>query len=242
MGGGDTQRVRRKNPNQVEFVLDQRMIPHPQSTGFYGVARVFALQLYWSLLSALVERWRQETHTFHLPMGGVTVTLQDVAVLLGRPIDGHALISDCIPEPSTSWKDMVASIFGQAPEDSRINGSRIQMSFFRGLTPGRSDDGASAEEVLLHTRVYLVDLIGGILFTDHSGGYIHPMYLLFLRDLDHCGEYAWGAAVLDIFIQGVVQVLQARQGRACRLSITALVMGMREVAYSCSHPYGRATT
>ena len=124
------------------------------------------------------------------------MTLQDVAVLLGLPIYGHALISDCIAERGTSWKTTVGSIFGQEPKDNRMNGSRIQMSFFRGLTPQRLDDDASAEEVQLHTRVYLVDLIGGILFTDHSGGSIHPMYLPFLRDLDRCGEYAWGAAVL----------------------------------------------
>ena len=39
-----------------------------------------------SLLTALVDRWRPETNTFHLPCGEMTPTLQDVAMLLGLPI------------------------------------------------------------------------------------------------------------------------------------------------------------
>jgi Plant mobile domain len=40
------------------------------------------------LITALAERWREETHTFHLPIGEVTVTLEDVVVPFGLPIDG----------------------------------------------------------------------------------------------------------------------------------------------------------
>ena len=41
-----------------------------------------------ALLTAFVDRWRPETHTFHLPCGEMTVTLQDVAMILGLPLDG----------------------------------------------------------------------------------------------------------------------------------------------------------
>ena len=37
---------------------------------------------------ALVDRWRPETHMFHLPCGEMTPTLQDVAYLLGLLIIG----------------------------------------------------------------------------------------------------------------------------------------------------------
>ena len=39
-------------------------------------------------ISALVDRWRPETHTFHLPCGEMTVTLQDVAMITALPIKG----------------------------------------------------------------------------------------------------------------------------------------------------------
>ena len=48
-------------------------------------------KLDWSLLTALVDRWRPETHTFHLPCGEMAPTLQDVAMLLGLPISGDAV-------------------------------------------------------------------------------------------------------------------------------------------------------
>jgi hypothetical protein len=44
-----------------------------------------------SLIAALVDRWRPETHTFHLPCGEMTPTLQDVSYLLGLPCAGAAV-------------------------------------------------------------------------------------------------------------------------------------------------------
>ncbi|KAF8701353.1 hypothetical protein HU200_033683 [Digitaria exilis] len=38
-----------------------------------------------SLIAALLDRWRPETHTFHLPVGEMAPTLQDAAMLLGLP-------------------------------------------------------------------------------------------------------------------------------------------------------------
>ena len=44
------------------------------------------------LISSFVERWHRETSTFHLPMGEVSITLDDVASLLHLSIvdDFHA--------------------------------------------------------------------------------------------------------------------------------------------------------
>ncbi|XP_074346539.1 serine/threonine-protein phosphatase 7 long form homolog [Apium graveolens] len=199
LGGGDMLKCRRKNPNNEDDLppLDLRMVPLLQSTGFYSVTLVASLQLDWSLISALVERWRPETHTFHLPMGEVTITLQDVGVLLGLPIDGDAVISDITPGPNMSWHSYVAELFGRDPDPKRdMNGSRVRLSFITSCAPARLPQDASADDIRFQVLCYLVHLFGGVLFTDHSGGLFRPMFLHFIRDLDRCGDYAWGAAVL----------------------------------------------
>ena len=45
----------------------------------------------YSLLAALVDRWRPKTHTFHLTVGEMAPTLQDVSYLLGLPLRGNAM-------------------------------------------------------------------------------------------------------------------------------------------------------
>ena len=56
------------------------------------------------LLSAFVDRWRPETHTFHLPCGEVTITMQDVVMILGLPLEGNAVTSIV---QGDGWRDIV---------------------------------------------------------------------------------------------------------------------------------------
>ncbi|CAN1351237.1 Serine/threonine-protein phosphatase 7 long form homolog [Linum perenne] len=43
------------------------------------------------LVTALLERWRPETNTFHLLQGEATITLEDVEVLTGLPTRGRSV-------------------------------------------------------------------------------------------------------------------------------------------------------
>lgn len=60
-----------------------------KNIGLYQIARINNCPIDPSLITALVERWRPETNTFHLPFGEMTVTLEDVSILWGLPIQGN---------------------------------------------------------------------------------------------------------------------------------------------------------
>ncbi|MBA0862595.1 hypothetical protein Goshw_010523, partial [Gossypium schwendimanii] len=60
--------------------------------GFWHVATIGrGCKLDPKLISALKERWRLETHTFHLPCEECTITLEDVQLRLGLPVMGPHL-------------------------------------------------------------------------------------------------------------------------------------------------------
>ncbi|XP_025616527.1 serine/threonine-protein phosphatase 7 long form homolog [Arachis hypogaea] len=84
---------------QQNMPLHDRIIPYLETAGLYHLARLNS-QWFWvdePPLSAFIERWRPETHTFHMPFGECTITLQDVAYQLDLPIDGKP-VSECLTE------------------------------------------------------------------------------------------------------------------------------------------------
>ena len=78
---------------------DNRVIGIFKLLRLEGLFRAPSKEIDHCLISALVEQWRPETHTFHLPHGEMSITLQDVGVLYGLPIEGEVLVGP------TAWVD-----------------------------------------------------------------------------------------------------------------------------------------
>ncbi|MBA0850021.1 hypothetical protein Goshw_024283, partial [Gossypium schwendimanii] len=56
-----------------------------------------------TLVSALVERWRPDTHTFYLPCSECTITPEDIQLQIGLPMDRQVVIGSV---KAVDWKDM----------------------------------------------------------------------------------------------------------------------------------------
>ncbi len=108
--------------NSVGFQPDERLIPYLELAGFGSAALIRTFDLRYDLISALVERWRPETHTFHLPCGECTITLEDVAVQLGLPIDGNAVTGvSSISRPTT----LCYELLGRLPSEGKFTSLRF---------------------------------------------------------------------------------------------------------------------
>uniref|UniRef100_K4ALF9 Aminotransferase-like plant mobile domain-containing protein n=1 Tax=Setaria italica TaxID=4555 RepID=K4ALF9_SETIT len=96
---------------------DDRYAPYLQRAGFLLLATLVKAGLPKmdnAALTALVDRWRLETHTFHLSSGETTITLEDVSMLFGLRVDGRAVTGNINP---VGWRDTVHLLLGVRPED-----------------------------------------------------------------------------------------------------------------------------
>nr|GMC87111.1 serine/threonine-protein phosphatase 7 long form homolog [Ipomoea batatas] len=115
--------------------FDDRVMAYIQLAGFDGLSRLERIHLDWPLITAMVERWRLETHCFQLPFGEVTITLQDVEVLLGLRIDGMAVTS-VQTRTKNEWCDICHDLLGIRPNGNSISGtSRLSMTCLKNPTP-----------------------------------------------------------------------------------------------------------
>ncbi|KAL9686502.1 hypothetical protein QQ045_023962 [Rhodiola kirilowii] len=69
--------------------LDHRIRHYVVAAGFYPWIQICDVKTDPSLLTAVIERWRPETHTFNFNEGEATITLQDGSLLTGLPVEGE---------------------------------------------------------------------------------------------------------------------------------------------------------
>ena len=74
--------IRRAVPTyQDEEQIPEEIVPLLRKSGFYWIMKMGYLKINAALISAFIERWRPETHTFHLRCGEATITLQDLSLI-----------------------------------------------------------------------------------------------------------------------------------------------------------------
>jgi hypothetical protein len=148
------------------------------------------------LLSSLADRW-QRTNTFHLPVGEMTITLEDVEKFFALPLDGDAVADN---EVNDDWKSRLLERFSKAERkegaprfDTFKDEKCIPLSWlvdcfsvwlalftFRYINIFSSSsfyncsarvkfmpDDAKEETVNIYLEAYLLWLFGSVMFTNH---------------------------------------------------------------------------
>ncbi|KAG8472888.1 hypothetical protein CXB51_034856 [Gossypium anomalum] len=162
-----------------------------REAGFWHATTIgWGCKLDLKLISALIERWRPKTHKFHLPCGECTITLEDVQLQLGLPVDGSVLTGSV---QSADWGAICYYLLGAIPD--KFYRGQIEMGWLRDTFSEPGNDSTEVERIR-YDRAYILEMIGGYLMPDLSRNLIHIGWLLKLIDFIAADELSWGSAVL----------------------------------------------
>ena len=193
--GSLTCRSRSEEFTNLEPMVDDRVIDIIKGLGLEGLLRTPGREIDHGLITALVERWRPETHTFHMPHGEVTITLQDVEVLLGLPVDGEAITGSTQKEWPTVCRDFLG--FSVQNDNTKVLlGQRIVIKRLLEQVVGPLPPNAEEDQLHKYARCYILALLGDTIFMDKSGDRVHLMWVQQLEDLRNPRRYSWGSACL----------------------------------------------
>jgi hypothetical protein len=179
---------------------DERYTPYIQNLGllpFIHMVTRSTPNMNPAAITALVDRWRPETHSFHLWTGEMMVTLEGMAMILALPIEGASL---CIDTSCDDWRGKMVDLIGKCPGDT-LNKDGVKLRVAAGATfKWISDNFNSCPEdddedvVKIYARVYVWYVITRTLFNDASGKTAHWHWLKALTVMDR--KWSWGTAAL----------------------------------------------
>ena len=89
-------------------MVDECVIAIVRLLGLERLHMVPSIKLDHALIIAFVEQWHPKTHSFHLPHGEMTITLQDVEVIMEMPIEGETMVRFT----KRTWKTMYDEMLG----------------------------------------------------------------------------------------------------------------------------------
>ena len=126
----------------------------------------------------------------------MSITLQDVEIILGLPIDGEVLVGST---GGGNWITLCEESLGfavLANDKKTLVGQKILINRLveRIVNPLPHDE----MEIQIHqyARCYILALVGDKIFMDNSGDRVHLMFLEFLWNLCNSPQYSWDSGCL----------------------------------------------
>jgi hypothetical protein len=166
------------------------------------------------VLTAFAERWHPETSTFHLPVGELGITLDDVQCLLHIPIQGKFLNHHRMSRSDVA--DIVSDCLGVEKEDimaefAKNKGPHLRFNYLQGIhnelketCEKMENEEAPLEDMMPYrercVKAFLLFVVSCTLFTNKSTFYMDASYMQYFQDLSTVHEWNWGAACL-VYLQ-----------------------------------------
>ncbi|KAE8806347.1 serine/threonine-protein phosphatase 7 [Hordeum vulgare] len=180
---------------------DERYTPYIEMTRLLPFVQLVSRStpnLNAAAVTALIDRWRPETHSFHLRTGEMTVTLQDVSMITALPIEGKPL---CMSTDSEGWRQQMEALIGMSPQEPEVEdgGKKDRVPAGAPFTwiaanfahcPEDADD----EVIQRYARVYMWYVISRTIFADGTGKNAPWMWLKALTVFDN--KFSSGSAAL----------------------------------------------
>ncbi|WVZ79574.1 hypothetical protein U9M48_027139 [Paspalum notatum var. saurae] len=176
-----------------------------------------------SLITALVDEWRPETHTFHMPCGEMAPTLRDVSYLLGLPIAWTAVGPRVVP---ASWKDDLEIRFAGVdrlddlgalePHPNARGPAKAWLLQFKATSLHPDTDDESVRRSL---EAYLLWLFGFIMFKNGTSNSVDKVLIPYAREIADAPEdavplWSWGSAVLAATYRGLCDACSKDESNA----------------------------
>ena len=173
-------------------------------------------------LHALMERWSNTTHTFHLPYGEFTLDPISFAAITGVACAGDYVLFDTGLHRMTADRvTYIESLIGMVPDmkgTHTIKVDSIRSFYIR----QRIEAATSSLQIDQVVRAFLVYLLGTTLFADTASS-IDLMFLMPLRDLDLVGTYDWGSCALAYLYRNMDELVRGAK-RFCGFWHNVLVL------------------
>jgi len=158
------------------------------------------------LVCAMAERWHEETISFHLPVGEMAITLDDLACLLGILIAGRLIQEDDLDHDQgvhlmvTHQLFLVEEAVEQASNNSGafVTYTALKERYEHLLNRSNhllGEDLSEEEELSrirsTYVKAFLLLLLGYTLFSGKNNKTINLLWMLVIRDLEDIGTWSW---------------------------------------------------
>jgi hypothetical protein len=162
------------------MVFGERYVPLLRQANLLAIADIVhrGMPVFNAMtITTMVVRWRQETHSFHLLCGEMTMTLEDEAMILGLPIRGRPVIGHV---DSASWCERVTAfidrelpvrVLGMKGREAGVPVTWLREEFCE--CPSDAGDAA----VTMYARAWVWHMFAIVLFPDIMGDAASWMYI-----------------------------------------------------------------